>query len=96
VFWGIHLIRKDSQNILGKQGTAVPTRAKYNRLLPRQEPIICLSGKHPRTPLTQIPSAATHRSDAKLSRVIHDRALFLCVDLALRGHAILHNSPYER
>ena len=69
---------------------------KIYRLPPKQEPINRLSGQQPRTPLTQIPSAATHRSDADLSTVIHDRALSLCVDLAQRGHAIPHSSPYER
>lgn len=47
-------------------------------------------------PLTQISSAATHRSDADLSTVLHERALSLCVNLVLRGHAVLHSSPYER
>ena len=69
---------------------------KIYKPLPKQEPINRLSGKHPRTPLTQISSVATHRSDANLSTVIHDRALSLCVDLAQRGRAILHSSPYER
>ena len=51
---------------------------KIYKPLPKQELINRLSGKHPRTPLTQILSVATHRSDAKLSTAIHDRALSLC------------------
>ena len=69
---------------------------KIYKPLPKQELINRLSGKHPRTPLTQISSAATHRSDAILSTVIHDRALSLCVSLVPQGHAILRNLPYER
>ena len=69
---------------------------KIYKPLPKQELINRLSGKHPRTPLTQISSVATHRSDAKLSTVIHNRALSLCVDLAQRGHAILHSLPCEQ
>ena len=69
---------------------------KIYRPLPKQEPINRLSGKHPRTPLTQISSVATHRSDAKLSTIIHDRALFLCASLVPQDHAILRNLPYER
>ena len=69
---------------------------KIYRPLPKQEPINRLSGKHPRTPLTQISSVATHRSDAKLSTIIHDRALFLCAFLVPQDRAILRNLPYER
>ena len=69
---------------------------KIYRPLPKQEPINRLPGKHPRTPLTQISSVATHRSDAKLSTIIHDRALFLCASLVPQDHAILRNLPYER
>lgn len=69
---------------------------KIYKPLPKQELINRLSGKHPRTPLTQILSVATHRKRRYLSTVTHDRALSLCVDLVLRGHAILHSSPYER
>lgn len=69
---------------------------KIYKPLPKQELINRLSGKHPRTPLTQISSVATHRSDAKLSTIIHDRALFLCASLVPQDHAILRNLPYER
>ena len=69
---------------------------KIYKPLPKQEPINRLSGKHPRTPLTQISSVATHRSDANLSTVIHDRAHYFCVSLVLRGHAILRNLPCVR
>lgn len=68
---------------------------KIYKPLPKQELINRLSGKHPRTPLTQISSVATHRSDAKLSTIIHDRALFLCASLVPQDHAILRNLPYE-
>ena len=37
---------------------------KIYKPLPKQELINRLSGKHPRTPLTQISSVATHRSGA--------------------------------
>ena len=37
---------------------------KIYKPLPKQELINRLSGKHPRTPLTQISSVATYRSDA--------------------------------
>ena len=69
---------------------------KIYKPLPKQELINRLSGKHPRTPLTQISSVATHRSDAKLSTIIHGRALFLCASLVPQDHAILRNLPYER
>ena len=69
---------------------------KIYKPLPKQELINRLSGKHPRTPLTQISSVATHRSDAKLSTIIHDRALFLCAFLVPQDRAILRNLPYER
>ena len=69
---------------------------KIYKPLPKQELINRLSGEHPRTPLTQISSVATHRSDAILSKVIHDRALFLCAFLVPQDHAILRNLPYER
>ena len=69
---------------------------KIYKPLPKQELINRLSGKHPRTPLTQISSVATHRSDAILSTVIHDRALSLCVSLVPQGHAILRNLPCVR
>ena len=68
---------------------------KIYKPLPKQELINRLSGKHPRTPLTQISSVATHRSDAKLSTIIHDRALFLCAFLVPQDRAILRNLPYE-
>ena len=69
---------------------------KIYKPLPKQELINRLSGKHPRTPLTQISSVATHRSDAKLSTIIHDRALFLCASLVPQDHAILRNLPCVR
>ena len=69
---------------------------KIYRPLPKQEPINRLSGKHPRTPLTQISSVATHRSDAKLSTIIHNRALFLCAFLVPQDRAILRNLPCVR
>ena len=52
---------------------------KNYRPLPKQELINRLSGKHPRTPLTQISSVATHRSDANMSTIIHDRAFFFAL-----------------
>ena len=69
---------------------------KIYKPLPKQELINRLSGKHPRTPLTQISSVATHRSDAKLSTIIHDRALFLCASLVPQDRAILRNLPCVR
>ena len=42
---------------------------KSYKPLPKQEHINRLSGKHPRTPLTQISSVATHRSDANGARL---------------------------
>ena len=69
---------------------------KIYKPLPKQELINRLSGKHPRTPLTQISSVATHRSDAKLSTIIHDRALFLCAYLDPQDRAILRNLPCVR
>ena len=59
-------------------------------------PRLLLDGAFPIPPVTQISSVATHRSDAILSTVIHDRALFLCVSLVPQGHAILRNLPCER
>ena len=67
----------------------------YKPLL-KQELINRLSGKHPRTPLTQISSVGTHRSDAKKSTIIHDRALFLCASLVPQDHAILRDLPCAR
>ena len=69
---------------------------KIYKPLPKQELINRLSGKHPRTPLTQISSVATHRSDANMSTIIQDRALFLCASLVPQDRAILRNLPYER
>ena len=49
---------------------------KIYRPLPKQEPINRLSGKHPRTPLTQISSVATHRSDANGAWLLFTAMLF--------------------
>ena len=49
---------------------------KIYRPLPKQEPINRLSGKHPRTPLTQISSVATYRSDANGARLLFTTVLF--------------------
>ena len=47
----------------------------YKPLL-KQELINRLSGKHPRTPLTQISSVGTHRSDANGARLLFTTVLF--------------------
>ena len=80
----------------GKQCTAIATRAKIDKPLPKQELINRLLRKHPQSPLTQISSVATHRSDANRSTVNRDRAPFLFVALASQDHAILRNLPYEQ
>ena len=49
---------------------------KICKPLPKQELINRLSGKHPRTPLTQISSVATHRSDANGARLLFTTVLF--------------------
>ena len=49
---------------------------KIYKPLPKQKLINRLAGKHPRTPLTQISSVATHRSDANGARLLFTTVLF--------------------
>ena len=82
-------------NVLGKQGTAVPTRAFWPAPAEAeadQKLVRATSLK----PFNADESAATHRSDAITSMtVIRGHALFLYAVLSLRDLAALRNLPYE-